>query len=223
MSMLKAVLFDMDGVLIDSEPIYMHQTIEFLHHYGISVAKEELMKLPGSSHQLGLELQASWWPEAITPEKVEELFEQYCQGEEMTYSDLLNPHVKYLLQRLKQAGFQLAVASSSSLKAVTDMVEECGLKEYFDLLISGQDLHVSKPDPAIYLSTMKQLDVLPEECVVIEDSNYGIEAGKRAGAKVIALKDARFYRDQSAGDFLAADLFEAYQMIMKLRDEANGG
>lgn len=222
MAMIKAVLFDMDGVLIDSEPIYMHQTIDFFQHHGINVDHSELLKLPGSSHQLGLEIQASWWHETIAPEKLDELLELYYRDQSLTYSEFLNPHVKYMLPRLKQAGLQLAVASSSSLEAVNEMVEGCAIKEYFDFLISGQDLHKSKPDPAIYLLAMEKLNVRPEECIVIEDSNYGIEAGKRAGAKVIALKDPRFYRDQSEGDYLVADLFEAHHLIMKIKDEANG-
>ena len=197
--MKKAVIFDMDGVLIDSEPIYMYHTMLFFQQFGISLEEKEVRKLAGSSNAHGWEMMASWWKEAITPNE-------------------MNPYVKYVLTRLRKDSFQLAIASSSPMAAITDMVEDCQLNEYFDLLVTGMDFAASKPNPEIYLSTMERLKVTPEETIVVEDSHYGIEAGKKAGATVIALKDERFYPDQSESDYLVNDLLEAYLLIQKLKE-----
>ena len=93
------------------------------------------------------------------------------------------------------------------------MIHQCGLEGLFSSVISGMDLPVSKPDPDIYLRTMKVLDVCPQDCLVVEDSAYGIEAGKRAGAMVAARKDSRFSFDQSKADFHISDLTGVLRLV----------
>lgn len=216
--MKKAVIFDMDGVLIDSEPIYMYHTILFFQQFGIQLEDKEVRKLAGSSNAHGWEMMASWWKEEITPNEMKTLYGVSEPKDAFFYSDIANPYVKYVLNHLCQEDFQLAIASSSPMNAITDMVEECQLKGYFNLLVTGMDFAASKPNPEIYLSTMERLKVTPEETIVVEDSHYGIEAGKKAGATVIALKDERFYPDQSECDYLVNDLLEAYLLIQKLKE-----
>lgn len=216
--MKKAVIFDMDGVLIDSEPIYMYHTMLFFQQFGISLEEKEVRKLAGSSNAHGWEMMASWWKEAITPNEMKAFYEENEPKEAFLYSDIANPYVKYVLNRLRKDSFQLAIASSSPMAAITDMVEDCQLNGYFDLLVTGMDFAASKPNPEIYLSTMERLKVTPEETIVVEDSHYGIEAGKKAGATVIALKDERFYPDQSESDYVVNDLLEAYLLIQKLKE-----
>lgn len=215
--MKKAVIFDMDGVLIDSEPIYMYQMLAFFDRYGIHVDRKEAVKIVGSSHEDSLKMMASWWKEAITPEDFESLFTNGYHSEEWSYSDILNPYVKFILSRLKEENFKVAIASSSPMESILSMVDECEISRYFDLFVTGRDFPKSKPDPTVYLSTMEKLGVLPNETIIIEDSNYGIEAGKKAGGTVIAIQDSRFYDDQSGSDYLVFDLLEAYLTVLKIK------
>lgn len=214
--MKKAVIFDMDGVLIDSEPIYMYETMEFLRKHGVKITRSEAAQLAGSSHEKSMELMMSWWGKPLTETEFERIIETTYPAENWHYFEILNPYVKFILPRLKVAGFKVAIASSSPMEAIKDMVTECNIEHYFDLLVTGRDYPESKPDPTIYLSTMDKLGVTPYETLIIEDSNYGIEAGKRAGATVIALRDPRFYDNQSASDYLVSDLLEVYQKIIEL-------
>lgn len=89
------------------------------------------------------------------------------------------------------------------------------IKEFFDVILSGEDFENSKPDPEIYISAMKSLGVKKHDCIIIEDSDYGIEAGNKAGAFVIAKKDERFGFSQAKADLQVYDLLEAYRYIMK--------
>lgn len=214
--MKKAVIFDMDGVLIDSEPIYMYETMEFFRQHDVNVTRSEVAQLAGSSHAKSIELMLSWWKKSLTPTEFKTIYETTYPEEDWHFSEILNPYVKFILPRLKVAGFKVAIASSSPMDAITTMVTECEIAHYFDLLVTGRDYPESKPDPTIYLSTMEKLEVDPQETFIVEDSNYGIEAGKSAGGTVIALRDPRFYEDQSTSDYLASDLLEVYQKIMEL-------
>ena len=211
---MDAVIFDMDGVLIDSEPIYMHHVLEFYRRFDIHVPYKEVVKLAGSSHEAGLEMMSAWWKEDITPSEFEKFYEANSD-EEIGYSEILNPYVLYVLKRLKARGMKLAIASSSPKQAIVTMVNECGLKGYFNEIISGHDFPYSKPDPSIYLYTLQKLNVAKERCIVIEDSTYGIPAAKAAGIRVIAKHDVRFGFDQSLADYLVYDLLEAYHLIMQ--------
>ena len=215
MQQIEAVIFDMDGVLIDSEPIYMQHVLDFYRQYEISIPHQEVAKLAGSSNEAGWEMMASWWKSEITPQEMERLYEANSKEEDIVYSEIINPYVRYILPRLKKEGIRLAIASSSSMKAITTMLKECNLSMYFDKVVTGHDFTFSKPDPAIYLHTIEELNVSKKRCIIIEDSTYGIQAGKAAGIKVIAKHDERYGFDQSQADYLVNDLLEAYHLILQ--------
>ena len=109
------------------------------------------------------------------------------------YEKLLRANLKpqkglvQLIKRLKAAGMKLALASSSSKKNIGIVLQGLGVKKYFPVVISGETLVRSKPDPEIFLKAAKALRVLPSECVVLEDAHSGVLAGYRAGMQVIAV------------------------------------
>ena len=100
-------------------------------------------------------------------------------------------------------GLQLALASSSPMSNIRQVLGECGLMEFFPVIVSGEQFEASKPDPEIYLHTMARLGRRPEECLIVEDSTYGVQAGAAAGGLV-----ERFPFDQSAARFHIGNLSE---------------
>ena len=132
----------------------------------------------------------------------------------MPFKDIKIPYVDELLSYLKSKGYKMAVCSSSTMSYITRALQEGNIEDYFDYVITGYDLPVGKPDPAIYLKAMKELDVTPDEAVIIEDAYYGIESGKRAGCFVIARHDPKYSYDQSRADMLVDD----YRDLIRAED-----
>lgn len=194
---MKAVIFDMDGVLVDSEPKNLEQLQGFYEMHGTHVEEAFLHSLVGSSYDYtyreSIRVMGKDWDIDTFTKK----FDVYVSEHAFGYDEVLNPGVKDILLYLKEQGYKCAVASSSSLLQIQTMARVCGLIDYFDEILSGEMFAQSKPNPEIYLTAAKKLNVLPEECLVIEDSSYGIEAGNAAGMKVLAYRDDRYGVDQS--------------------------
>ena len=121
----------------------------------------------------------------------------YCQTHSYGYDSVLNPGVREILIWLKEHGYKTAVASSSTMYQIQTMESVCNLTGCFDQLLSGEMFNESKPNPEIYLTAAKKLNVRPEECIAVEDSKYGIAAGNAAGMRVLAYADDRYGVDQS--------------------------
>ena len=113
-----------------------------------------------------------------------------------------------VVQELKKRGYKIALASSTGPKLIARIMEDTGMRPWFDLIVSGGQFKQSKPDPEIYHYTAKTLKVKEEECFVIEDSEVGIQAGKAAGMTVAALRDDRFGFDQGKADHHMDSLME---------------
>ena len=113
-------------------------------------------------------------------------------------------------------GVQIALASSSALANIRRVLTECELTEAFDVVVSGEAFTRSKPDPEIYQYTMAQLGRTPAECLIVEDSTYGVQAGAAAGGVVAALRDDRFPFDQSAARFHLEQLADIPQLLAEL-------
>ena len=195
--MFKAVIFDMDGVLIDSEIVYIHNIYEYFNEKYPHIKLEDYYPSVGMNSTEDKPFFAGLLGEDPTdPVFLEELHRAYVSNP-IYYPDILRPQVPELLKALKDKGLQVAPASSSSPQNIERVLTQCGIKGYFDHIISGYQFKRSKPDPEIYLYTMEQLGRKPEECLIVEDSTYGIEAGVAAGVAVAAIRDDRFPFDQS--------------------------
>ena len=216
---MKTVIFDMDGVLVDTEPLYAYYVLMFYQRFHQSLTYQKVSRLAGSSSYDSWRMMGEWWNPKKTPEEMKNFYEKYVDHEPLRYEEVLNPYVRYILPRLKSKGYQLAIASSSPKKEILQMCKECQLTTYFDQLVSGHEFEKSKPDPSIYLETMKRLNSQPQETIIIEDSDYGIQAAHAAGVYVIAKKDDRFGYDQSLADDQVHDLLEAYHKILEREDK----
>lgn len=218
--MIKAVIFDMDGVLIDSEPVYLKWMKQFLDYKGISVPQEELLLLVGSSGKTLKETMEKWWKkyknEDVSGEILVKESDMFDEQFKLHYMDIRNPGAKEIFEILKKRYIKIAVASSSSLSNIKQVLKETELSGYVDVIVSGEMFEESKPSPEIYHYTVSQLGFLKEECIAVEDSLYGILSAKNAGLKVIAKEENRFGFDQSLADYCIDNLTEVQNIISEL-------
>lgn len=217
--MIRAVIFDMDGVLIDSEPVYAGWLEAFLKKHHVEVPDSELRRVAGISSQDFKKKLQSWWAASGKPymsgEDIDKMFEKYCDGFPLSFKKIMDSHAEEVMAWLKEAGCKVAVASSSPMDDIKKVLADTGLCKYVDVKVSGEMFANSKPDPQIYLFTVKQLGLEAGECIAVEDSAYGIQAASGAGVKVIAKRDDRFGFDQSLADYRVDHLGQVMEMISK--------
>ncbi len=196
----KAVIFDMDGVLVDTEQFYAQRREEFFSSHNIPIHHMRHSDFIGGNMR-------EIWPQILgvdfDHEEAEVLQAAYLELKDkkpLPYKELLFPDVKDVLESLRADKFKIGLASSSAMQEIEEMLDIHGLRPYFESILSGNDLKATKPHPEIYQLSMKALEVKAEETLIIEDSEKGITAGKAAGATVWAIKDTRFGMEQSAAD-----------------------
>ncbi|MBK5242249.1 HAD family phosphatase [Clostridium sp.] len=201
--MLKAVIFDMDGVIIDSEPIHMKLENETYKKLSIEVTGDEHHSFVGStSHYM--------WETLKNKYKLKQTLEELIEYDRSTYFKYLNSEeceitlidgVKELIEDLHEKGIKLAIASSSPLNVILVIAKKFQIEEYFEVFVTGDYVERSKPEPDIFLFASEKLGVSPENCVVIEDSHNGVLAAKKAGMKCVGINsDATGSQDISMAD-----------------------
>lgn len=211
--MLKAIIFDMDGVLFDTEQYYYDRRAAYLAQKGISIDH-----LPPSFF-IGGNMKKVWenilgedfhkWDVAV----LQDDYHQYKKDHPLPYRDLIFPDVKKVLESLRQKGLKMGLASSSTKADILRALEETNLSDYFDVIYSGEEFTESKPNPAIYQAALKRLGVTPEQALIIEDSEKGIAAGVAAGVEVWAIQDNRFGMDQTKASRLLPGLSKTLEVL----------
>ncbi len=194
--MAKGVIFDMDGVIIDSEPINQRAVDVVLERYGKRLTDEQNQHLIGLGDKPFFEevirmfgLQTTWqalavsWHEAII---------HLMQKEGIAAID----GVREVIRSLHQKKYRLAVASSGSRGRIGFILKTLDLQQYFSSVVTADDVKLAKPDPEIYLTAAASLNLAPQDCVAIEDSDRGVEAARRAGMKVIGFLSSSSYNQQ---------------------------
>lgn len=203
---IKAVIFDMDGVLVDSEPAHYELVRQFFAEHGLDVSTEQLNTLVGCSGDFFVERITEWWAE--TPRKSEaectlaaiDAFHLWEDNREpIDYGSLLNPGVRETLEELSARGIRLAVASSTSHEGIQQELEPSDILRFFEVVVSGEEFRESKPNPEIYLATMERMGLGPDECIAVEDSDRGIAAAIAAGMRVAIKREPRFDFAQEGG------------------------
>lgn len=183
--MIKAVIFDMDGVIVDSEPIHFESDQLTLKHFGIEASHEELNQYVGVSNPV---MWAEMKEKYNLAEYVETLLEKQSYYKNYLFGiKKLEPiaGIPDLLAEIKNAGAKLGLASSSNRDFIEMVLMNLGIMDYFDMIVSGDEVKKSKPDPEIFLKAAGNLKVNPEDCLVIEDSRHGVKAAILAGMKCI--------------------------------------
>lgn len=215
--MIKAVIFDMDGVIIDSELEYLKKDLEFARSKNPDVVLEDLFGMVGSSREdawicmeRAVDNGQTW---AELRDEFRRLRDVYS---EMDYRSIFRPEIPGILDFIKSRGLRLALASSTQMPIIQRVLTENGIAHYFEVLVSGSQFKRSKPDPEIYHYTAGQLELAESDCLVIEDSTFGVTAASRAGMKIAALIDDRFQFDQSLADYRIKNMKEIKEIIKSL-------
>jgi|Napbiome12C3dose_1001474.scaffolds.fasta_scaffold00001_41 HAD superfamily hydrolase (TIGR01509 family) len=201
--MIKAVIFDMDGLMVNSEPI-QSKAFEFvIRQYG----KIPIFNANGMIQTVGITAKDSW----VRLKKalgIEADLDTLVREKEEAYQKLIKTDLQPqeglipLVELLKEKGLKRAIASNAPLNTIILVLESLKLSQDFGVIVSGTTVPKGKPHPDIFLQAAKQLEVRPEDCLVLEDAESGVEAGKRAGMKVIAVPN-QYTRSH---DFSKADL-----------------
>lgn len=209
----KTIIFDMDGVIFDSEVTYMQELMDFFQMYDIHLTIDDCKKVIGVDSRLFDNIVYSWWQNKTPKDEFLEILDNYYQSIDRNYQAILNPHVLSLLDYLKTNHYQIALASSSSKQLIDKALISSGIFDYFDLITSGMAFQESKPHPEIYLYTIEKLHARKEETLIIEDSSPGIQAAVNAGIDVVAIKDKRFSLDQSQANAIIDDIIDVKKYI----------
>ena len=205
--MVKTVIFDMDGVLVNSEPLHHEVSLIQFKDLNIEVTDDIFATFTGNSNKM---IYQKLKDRFDLPYQIEDLIfaknklfiEAFDKKEDLH----LMPDVKDLIVDLHKNGMQLIVASSSEMEIIDKVFERFDLNQYFTHKISGNDFPESKPNPAIFLKAASYSEAPIEECVIIEDSTNGIKAAKAAGIFCIAYKSEGVdTQDQSLADVIIYD------------------
>ncbi|MFN4247867.1 MAG: hexitol phosphatase HxpB [Flavipsychrobacter sp.] len=193
--MINTVIFDMDGLLFDTEPLWGISMLQVAEKHGIPITRERFKDTRGFHIY---EVTEFWsvkypWQGKSSQDVAEEILDDIIaltikQGAMM-------PGVQQALDMLKANGFKTGLASSSPIRMINALVEHFGIKDYFDCISSADEVELGKPHPAVFLHCAKQLGATAFQSLVLEDSINGIVAGKAARMKVIAIPEAAHYED----------------------------
>lgn len=221
--MLKAVIFDMDGVLVDSEPLHAKAHIIALKKRGIDITMDYCSSFVGSTTLHMIETLKSDFDINAT---VTQLLEEYKKEKEqllISEGHTAIPFTKNLIQDLYNHGIKLAIASSSTMEEIEDVATNLGIKQYFHKLVSGTNVPKPKPAPDIFIKVMMELGVSKNECIIIEDSCNGTAAGVSAGIPVIGFVNENSGNQDLSKAFLLIEGFEEidYKFIENTHKRAN--
>ena len=203
--MKKAVIFDMDGVIAETEHAHIGAEKQTMLKYGIEISEDELHEYTGTTAKV-------MFTSLIEKYKLNTTFDRIFKEKEEILFKLLEEDVQPtkgvidLLRKLKKMKIKLAVASSSHKRMIEYVLKKLKIIDLFDSIVGAEDIDRSKPDPEIFLISAKRLNVKPEECIVVEDSKLGVEAAKKAGMKCLGyINPSSGKQDLSKADFVAED------------------
>jgi len=208
--MIRCVVFDMDGVVVNTEPLSHAAGSELYKSLGITVPDEVYSTFVGNSDKMIVAKLKDLYDIKLTHEELLEEKYKYFFSAFGNATDLdLMPGVRILIQELHSKGIKLILASSSSKRKIEAVFTRFGLHDFFDAKVSGEDFEESKPNPAIFNEAVRMSGFSKEECLVIEDSTNGIKAAKAAGLYCIAYESGYgLPQDTSEADKVITDFAE---------------
>jgi beta-phosphoglucomutase len=218
--MIKAVIFDMDGVVVNTEPLSHRANTKFYESLGIAVTDDVYSTFIGNSDRNIIQkIKNIYGVEAEEDVLLQQCLNYYCDAFDADKTLELMPGVKDLIVDLYNNGMAILLASSSSKVKIDRVFNRFGLNPYFSHKISGQDFEFSKPHPAIFLEAVAKSGFTADECIVIEDSTNGVKAAKAAGVYCIGYKsEEETTQDTSLADRVITDFSQVnYEIIRNIK------
>ena len=186
---VEAILFDMDGLVLDTEKLYTRFWQEAANALGYPMTKEQALGMRSLNRGAGLAKMQSYFGEAVDYDAIRgkriEMMDAFVEKEGVT----LKPGIRELLSYLKEHGIKTSIATSSPIERTRLYLTSVGLEKSFDELVSGYMVEKGKPEPDIYQLAAKELGLAPEECLALEDSPSGILSARRAGCFPVMIPD----------------------------------
>lgn len=217
--MLSAVIFDLDGVLADSEEWWSQIDAKLLSDYGVTYRGEHHKNVVGVSYRLAIEF---YKKEFNLSAPTEEMMQRRGEIATEFFANRIGlfPNVKEVLEDLRRMKLHLAVATSSVSASARPFLDRHQLTGFFDIIVTGEEVEHGKPAPDIYLCAAQHLGIHADACLVVEDALPGVAAAKAAKMRVAAIPDSRFVnpRDyEKKADYVLKDLKELPVLIRKIR------
>lgn len=210
--MIKAVIFDMDGLMIDSERVTFEGYQKVMKDMGLDISKEFYVTLLGRTIPVAKKLFQDVYGDDFDLDSVIPLVHQYMadlfDNEGVPIKKGLLPLLKYL----KENGYKTIVATSSQRKRVDHILELAQIKDYFDDSICGDEVEHGKPNPEVFLRSCQKLGVQTDEAIVLEDSEAGIQAAHSGHIKVICIPDMKYPDDEYAQ--MTTEIFHSLEDVI---------
>lgn len=202
-----AFIFDMDGVIIDSNPFHKVALKQFCQKYGKDLSEEQLKeKIYGRTNKD--------WITNVFGKLDDKQLKAYAEEKEALFRKLYEQDIHAVnglisfLEAMDRLGIPRAIATSAPRLNVDFTLSHTGIEKYFQVILDDSFISNGKPDPEIYLKTAQALGLAPENCIVFEDSLSGVQAGKRAGCKVVGITTTHSPEELSETDFVIHDFNE---------------
>ena len=216
----RAVIFDLDGVLADSEPWWNEIDAKLLAQYGVRYRGEYHRNVLGVSYRLAVEFFKKAFGLSVS---TDELIQRRGEIATEFFANRVGlfPSAKEVLQELRRMNLRLAVATSSVSASARPFLDRHQLTAFFDVIVTGDEIEHGKPHPDIYLRAAAKLNVAADACLVIEDALAGIAAAKAAKMRVAAIPDRRFvdpHEYEKEADYLLGSLSEIPSLRRVARD-----
>ena len=217
---MKAVIFDMDGVLVDTNPHHRIAWREYYQRNGKTLSDDDFVKYVSGKHNTDI-VAHLFTNQPLTHDEVARIINE----KEALFRELYNPVVTPVaglvafLQALKAAGIRMAVATSAPVENLDFVMDALGIRNYFDALLNESMVNHPKPDPEIYQKAMAMLGVEPADSVIFEDSMTGIQAAKASGASVVGVAttqtpdELRPFVDDTIRNFTEMNLNRVQQLV----------
>lgn len=210
----KAVIFDMDGVIIDSEHLWKQAEFDVFSSLGVIVSEEFT---PITQAMTTAEVADFWfekypWENVSLKEVEERVISRVIELIETNSCAILG--IKGFIERLKAQGLKIGVATNSPYRIIPSALQKVGVYELIDVISSAEFEEKGKPDPAVYLSTAQKLAVAPSECIVVEDSHSGMIAAKSAGMTVVAFTKGQLHKSFELADFAISHFDDSIDFLL---------